>query len=80
MGFDEDNLSRDVLAKVLDFVVTDTFEASRERLRLHHELDLSETKLLQAQKRAVIRRRDVAPGGWASVDGGERQPSGGDRV
>lgn len=51
MGFDEDNLSRDVLAKVLDFVVTDTFEASRERLRLHHELDLSETKLLHLFQR-----------------------------
>ncbi|RJO67458.1 MAG: ISKra4 family transposase [Myxococcales bacterium] len=45
LGFDEDNLSRDVLARVLDFVVSDTFEASRERLRLHHGIELSETKL-----------------------------------
>ncbi len=45
MGFDEENLSRDVLEKVLDFVVTDTFEASRERLELHHGIRLSATKL-----------------------------------
>ncbi len=45
MGFDEDNLSRDVVEKVLDFVVTDTFEASRERLELHHVIHLSATKL-----------------------------------
>ncbi len=45
MGFDEDNLSRDVLKQVLDFVVTDTFEASRERLELHHGIRLSATKL-----------------------------------
>ena len=52
MGFDEDNLSRDVLKQVLDFVVTDTFEASRERLDLHHGIRLSASKL-----KAVFERK-----------------------
>ena len=46
MGFDDDNLSQDVSKWALDLVVTDTFEASCERLELHHDIRLSATKLL----------------------------------
>lgn len=46
LGFDEENLTRDVSGWVLDLVVNDTFDASRDRLRFHHNIHVSTTWLL----------------------------------
>ena len=51
LGFDDENLSRDVSAWAMDLAVSDTFEASRERMNLHHGLTFSATKLLHLFER-----------------------------
>ena len=45
LGFESEDMTGDVIALVMDFVVSDPFELSASRLRLHHQIERSATGL-----------------------------------
>jgi len=51
LGFDEENLTGDTAGWALDFVMSETFAASSERMALHHDISISPTRLLHLFQR-----------------------------